>query len=303
MDYLKLISSKLKENPGAIFGILYPYVLVVSVIFGLYYLSKLDFITKQNIPAVVPDTTVIKDLQIVPARTIPSIDIKDVTEPNTDLLEAGKNLFVTMCASCHGEDGEGGGPGAAALNPPPRNFVSEESWINGRTLSGIYTTLQEGIPGTGMIPYDILTPKDKFSLAHYIRKQFIVNPPQVSNDEISALDQLYNLSAGVSLPAQIPVANAINIIEKENNEKVEKVEDALGKIRNSSSAGATLFFKVTDDQFKALSTLVISNGWNDEYSFKNFLTGNLITNGFNGQIFSLTDNEWFTLFSYLKNII
>ena len=122
MDLLKLISSKLKENPGAIFGMLYPYILALVVIIGLYYVSKLDFITKQKIPAVVPDTTIISDLPLVRARTVPAVDIKKFAEPNTDLLKAGKNLFVTMCASCHGEDGKGNGPGAAALNPPPKKF-------------------------------------------------------------------------------------------------------------------------------------------------------------------------------------
>jgi mono/diheme cytochrome c family protein len=303
MDLLKLISSKLKENPGAIFGMLYPYILTLVVIVGLYYVSKLDFITKQKIPAVVPDTTIISDLPMVRARTVPAIDIKKLAEPTTDLLAAGKNIFVTMCASCHGEDGKGNGPGAAALNPPPRNFENEEGWKNGITLSGIYTTLQEGIPGTGMISYEILTPKDKFSLIHYMRSEFISNPPKVSTDELAALDQLYNLSAGTDIPAQIPVADAIQIVVEENLSKIEKVNAALTNIQNSSSEGANLFCKVTDDEFIALSGLVVDNEWNDENSFKKLLTGNLNNNGFNGNIFSINDNEWSILFSFLKNNI
>lgn len=303
MDLLKLISSKLKENPGAIFGMLYPYILTLVVIIGLYYVSKLDFITKQNIPAVVPDTTIISDLPMVRARTVPAVDIKNFAEPNVDLLKAGKNLFVTMCASCHGEDGKGNGPGAAALNPPPRNFEIEEGWKNGITLSGIYTTLQEGIPGTGMISYEILTPKDKFSLIHYIRSEFISNPPKVGTDELAALDQLYNLSAGTDIPAQIPVADAIQIVVEENLSQIEKVKTALTNIQNSSSEGANLFCRVTDNEFIALSGLVVHNVWNDENSFKKLLIRDLNNNGFNGKIFSINDNEWSMLFSFLKNNI
>lgn len=303
MDYFKLISSKLKENPGAIFGMLYPYILTLGVIIGLYYVSKLDFITRQKIPAVVPDTTVVKDLPLLEARTIPATDIKKLAEPNADLLKSGKNIFVTMCASCHGEDGKGDGPGAAALNPPPRNFASEEGWKNGKTLSGIYTTLQEGIPGTGMISYDILTPKDKFSLAHYIRKEFISNPPEESPDDLKALDQLYNLSAGTYIPAQIPIANAIQIITNENKPRIEKVENALTQIQNDSSEGANLFCNVTDNQYKAVSVLVITSNWNDENSFRNLITSNLSSNGFNGKVFRLTGKEWSVLLSFLKNKI
>jgi len=303
MDLLKLISAKLKENPGVIFGIVYPYILGLVVVIGLYYISKLDFVAKQNIPAVVPDTNVVKDLPLVEARTIPAVDINNFAEPITDLLETGKNVFVTMCASCHGEDGKGNGPGAAALNPPPKNFASEVGWKNGQTLSGIYTTLQEGIPGTGMISYKILTSKDKFSLAHYIRSEFVSNPLETSSDELAALNQLYNLSAGTDIPTQIPVANAIQIVVDENLTRVEKVQNALIQIQNNLSAGAKLFSMVTDDKFQAISVLVIEEDWNNENRFRKLLKRNVNLNGFNGQIFSLTDNEWSSLFSFLKNNI
>lgn len=298
MDLLKLISSKLKENPGAMFGIVYPYILALIVVIGLYYISKLDFVTRQNIPAVVPDTTVVSDLPLVEARTVPAVDIQTITEPTTTLLESGKNLFVTMCASCHAEDGKGNGPGAAALNPPPKDFTSEEGWKNGGTLTGIYTTLQEGIPGTGMISYEILTQKDKFSLIHYIRSKFVRNPLEPSPDELIALDQLYKISAGRDIPAQIPVANAIQLVVDESMTNIEKVNTALTQIQNNSSEGAMLFSKVTDDKFQAISGLVIKEDWNDENRFRNLINRNVNLNGFNGRIFGLTDSEWSLLFSF-----
>jgi mono/diheme cytochrome c family protein len=36
--------------------------------------------------------------------------------------KAGKTIFTTYCTVCHGNEGKGDGPGAAALNPKPRNF-------------------------------------------------------------------------------------------------------------------------------------------------------------------------------------
>jgi mono/diheme cytochrome c family protein len=39
---------------------------------------------------------------------------------------AGKTLFTTNCASCHGDGGKGDGPVGATLKPPPRDFTKAE---------------------------------------------------------------------------------------------------------------------------------------------------------------------------------
>lgn len=36
---------------------------------------------------------------------------------------AGKKIFDTNCATCHGKNGKGDGPVGVALHPRPRNFV------------------------------------------------------------------------------------------------------------------------------------------------------------------------------------
>jgi len=36
----------------------------------------------------------------------------------------GRDLFEFYCASCHGRDGKGGGPGAAALKVPPPDLTT-----------------------------------------------------------------------------------------------------------------------------------------------------------------------------------
>src|SRR5437764_597106 len=41
--------------------------------------------------------------------------------------EEARALFKGVCATCHGEDGMGDGPGAAALNPKPRNYT-DKAW-------------------------------------------------------------------------------------------------------------------------------------------------------------------------------
>lgn len=41
-------------------------------------------------------------------------------------VEQGKKLYGQFCATCHGQSGKGDGPGAAALNPKPRDHTDKE---------------------------------------------------------------------------------------------------------------------------------------------------------------------------------
>lgn len=299
---IEKVKKEIKQNPGALFGILYPYVLVVIVIIGLYYVANIGNVAVNKAPAFVPDTVIQKDLQIVEARTVPPVDIFELKEATDELIQAGQELYSANCASCHNETGAGGGPASAGLNPAPRNLTATDGWKNGRTLSGIYTTLEEGIEGGAMISYNFLTPKERISIAHYIRNQFMQNPPEDSNQELTALNQLYNLSAGMEMPAQIPVSSAMEIILLEAAQKTERAENIIHTIENErTKQGSELFTYIVDNKKLAVSSLVISNVWkNNLASFVNFITVNVNQNGFNGRVFNLTDEEWGLLFNYLK---
>lgn len=40
-------------------------------------------------------------------------------------LEAGEETFITLCATCHGEEGKGDGPGSAELDPKPADLSDQ----------------------------------------------------------------------------------------------------------------------------------------------------------------------------------
>ena len=303
--YINDSIKKVRENPGTIFGLLYPYLLTIVIAIGLYYISNLDNVAKQKVPPITADLVVTEDLTLIPAKSIPPLDVLKIKEPATDMLSKGKELYTTICASCHNETGAGGGPAAVGLNPAPRNLTSPDGWKNGMKLSEIYGTLDEGIEGSAMISYDFLTPEDRISIIHYIRSEFINDPPAITDDELTALDQTYNLSAGMELPAQIPVSSAMELILKESQPDVVKVDNLIEQFASSKNeSSVNLFYSITSDKKLALSSLVNSNGWkNSQDNFILFITNNINQNGFNGSVFRLMDNEWNQLYTFLLGVI
>ncbi|MFO7526481.1 MAG: cytochrome c [Ignavibacteriaceae bacterium] len=301
---IKLRIEELKNNPGALFGLLYPYVLVVIVALGLYYVSNLDFIARQKIPSVLPDTTKVSDLSIQPAKDVPPTNIFEVANPTDELLNEGEKLYKANCSSCHGDNGAGGGPAAVGLNPAPRNFTDKENWKNGMTLSAIYTTLEEGIAGGAMISYDYLLPVEKISLAHYIRDSFISDAPEDSEADLETLDLTYNLSAGQQLPAQIPIASAKEIIISESNSTSLKVSGLFKKVESGNEQGAEILKSISTDLNKSITFLLKEGSWKvSEQKFIDVITRHVNYNGFNARVFNLRDSEWSLLYSYLNRIV
>ena len=181
---------------------------------------------QQKVPPLISEVPEVVDLTVMQPRSIPPVDVKVVSISTPELIEKGRVIYQSTCAVCHGEEGAGAGPGSVGLNPAPRNFTKHEGWINGETISGMYTTLQEGTENSSMIAYDFLLPEENFGLIHYMRESFITDPPIDSESDLEALDNIYNLSAGTEVPGQIPTEFAAQIIKDKNNEKIEKVISA-----------------------------------------------------------------------------
>src|SRR4051812_4617113 len=60
----------------------------------------------------------------------------------------GSALFAANCASCHGVEGHGNGPAAAALDPKPIDFTSP--FHRGHTDTDLITWISNGVAGSAM---------------------------------------------------------------------------------------------------------------------------------------------------------
>jgi mono/diheme cytochrome c family protein len=305
LDGIKNKIAGVTKNPGAVFGLLYPYVIVIMIAIGAYYVNNIDNISRQSVPPILSDSIVVSDLPMKNAVNVPPIKIMDVKNSTPELLAAGEKLYKTNCASCHGENGAGGGPASMGLNPAPRNFTSKDNWKNGTKLSQIYTTLQEGLLPSSMAAYDYLLPEEKFALGHYIRTNFIPSPDADTESDLQALDATYNLSAGLTLPAQIPVVNAKFLVLNENEKTVSKIKSTLSSLDNyKNESGFSVFGKVVSNKETALSFLAKNTGWKQNQSvFVNLVVNNVNQNGFNGSVFNLKNEEWNSLYNLIFKLI
>ncbi len=73
------------------------------------------------------------------------------TTPASDARAEADKIFMTRCASCHGIDGRGDGPGAANLNPKPRNY-HDKAWQKSVTDEQIEKTIVYGGAAVGKSP-------------------------------------------------------------------------------------------------------------------------------------------------------
>ncbi len=97
-----------------------------------------------------------------------------VDETNVEMLtdaadlEAGKIIFDTQCAVCHGQMGEGGiGPN-----------MTDDYWLHGGSIQDIFKTVKYGMPDKGMVSWKSqLSAGDMAKVSSYIKTLVGTNPP------------------------------------------------------------------------------------------------------------------------------
>lgn len=77
--------------------------------------------------------------------------------PSPTSPASGKEMFTTYCAVCHGKDGKGGGPAAAAMKMPPPDLTTLSASNNGKfpelkVYGTIHGDLEHTAHGTKEMP-------------------------------------------------------------------------------------------------------------------------------------------------------
>ncbi len=83
----------------------------------------------------------------------------------------GQDVYQALCMSCHGATGQGDGPGASGLRPPPADFTDagqhvhpDEEW---------FRAVASGVPGTAMPAFgEELTDEEIWHVINYIQREF-----------------------------------------------------------------------------------------------------------------------------------
>ncbi len=298
-----MADNNTNEKITKTFGLIYIYIFLIGLVIGLLYMVHITSIGFNEVKPPLPDTTKQKsDFSLVESKNVSSVDLDELLKPNKELIAKGKNIFQNSCTPCHGANGKGDGPAAVVLNPHPRNFTKKEGWINGPTISGIFTTLTNGISGSAMTSFSQLSPEDRFSLAQYIRNDFVPNPPQDTKEQLEKLNSKFHLAKGHVSSGQIPIEDAMQLIINENKPKYNELSKVAALISSQKgNEGSQIFEKITKDPIKALTILSDSKTWeNDKNEFIKTVANNVNQGGFDSEIFTLSGNQWNTLFEYLK---
>lgn len=94
---------------------------------------------------------------------------------NAELLKRGELVYRHHCVGCHGEAGDGQGPGAYGLNPKPRDLTT--AIFKFRTTppgtlptdEDLIRTVKQGVPGTSMTAFNLMPDQDVLAVVQYIK--------------------------------------------------------------------------------------------------------------------------------------
>lgn len=85
------------------------------------------------------------------------------------LLLEGRSIYLSRCATCHGQEGRGDGPIAGSLLGPPVGNISDGKWKHGGKPEEVLGVISKGVEGTRMTGWgQILEPLQLRAVTAYV---------------------------------------------------------------------------------------------------------------------------------------
>ncbi len=93
-------------------------------------------------------------------------ELKNPAPGDKSSVKRGKNLYKSYCVVCHGETGQGDGPGSKALDPKPADHTSKS--VQSQADGELYWKISEG--RGNMVGWEhVLKDQDRWDLVNYVR--------------------------------------------------------------------------------------------------------------------------------------
>jgi mono/diheme cytochrome c family protein len=90
----------------------------------------------------------------------------------------GRSFYAANCVPCHGAQGDGQGPRAYFITPPPRNFIDPATrWRLNRPQ--LFASIHAGRPGTEMPAWSKVASDQQIAdVAEYVFRSFVLGGPR-----------------------------------------------------------------------------------------------------------------------------
>jgi cytochrome c oxidase cbb3-type subunit 3 len=134
----------------------------ISIVFAVFYTVYYHYgHGKLAVEAYNEDMVAFYELQAKQLLALGEIKESTLLDLMDDdaMMATGASLFVSKCAQCHGNKGEG--------NIGPN--LTDEYWLHGGKLTDIYHTVTEGVPSKGMLAWkNQLGPAEILSVSAFV---------------------------------------------------------------------------------------------------------------------------------------
>ena len=115
-------------------------------------------------------------------------------------------LYQSECASCHGATGNGRGPNAAKLNPPPIDFTDRER-ASQRSTFALQQVISQGLEGTAMQSFANLPEQDRWALSLKVGtfaypRSLVAEGERIWKSDVSVRQKVPDLKTLVGLTPQ-----------------------------------------------------------------------------------------------------